>query len=117
MSYSPIPQALALQSTPVNPAIDGQFIQLLQGREKPEDLSPAHHVKAGLPPMCLTQGTADEIVSYDSVKEFAFKMQEAGNHCKLHIFEGGDHLFMNKSDQARAIKLIDKFVTEFISRN
>ena len=116
LGYSPVPQALALQSTPVNPAIYGQFIQLLQGREKPEDLSPSHHVKADLPPMCLVQGTADEIVSYESVKEFAYKMQESGNHCTLHTFEGADHFFMNKSDQVRAIKLIDEFVTAFVIR-
>ena len=117
MSYSPVPQALVLQSTPVNPAQDNHFLQMLQGMEKPEDLSPAHHVRAGLPPMCLIQGTADEIVSYDSVDEFAQKMREAGNHCKLHTFNGTDHFFMNKADQKRAIKLIDEFVTPFVTRN
>jgi acetyl esterase/lipase len=115
-SYSPVPQALALQSATVNPAIDGHFLQLLQGRVKPEELSPAHHVKAGLPPMCLVHGTADEIVSYDSVKEFAFEMEKVGNNCKLHTFEGVDHFFMNKSAQRRAIKLIDEFVTAFVTR-
>ena len=116
MNYSPVPQALALQSTPVNPAMDGHFLQLLRGNGKPQDLSPAHHVKAGLPPMCLVHGAADEIVSYDSVKGFALKMQEAGNNCKLHTFERADHFFTDKSDQARAIKLIDEFVTAFVSR-
>jgi acetyl esterase/lipase len=116
MIYSPVPQAIALQSTPVNPAIDGHFLQLLHGREKPEDLSPAHHVAAGVPPMCLIQGTADEIVPYDSVKEFALKMQEAGNNCKLHTFDGTDHFFMNKTDQARAIKLIDEFITAYATQ-
>lgn len=116
MSYSSVPQALALQSASVNPVIDGQFIQLLQGRERPEDLSPAHHVEAGKPSMCLIHGTADEIVPYDSVKEFATKMEEAGNNCKLYTFKGTDHFFMNKSDQARAIKLIDEFITAFITQ-
>jgi acetyl esterase/lipase len=117
MSYSPVPQALALQSAPVNLGLDDHFLELLQGRGKPEDLSPAHHVKAGLPSMCLNHGTADEIVPYDSVKEFALSMQEAGNTCKLNTFEGADHFFMKRTDQIRAIKLMDEFVAAFIGRN
>ena len=117
LNYSPIPEALVLHTTPVNPTIDSHFFQLLQDREKPEGLSPTHHVKANLPPMCLIHGTADEIVPYDSVKEFAIKMQEAGNNCKLHTIEGADHFFNNKSDQARAVQLIYEYISAFISRN
>ena len=115
ISYSSVPQALALHSTPVNPTIDVNFLELLQGREKPEDLSPAHNIKPGLPPVCIIQGTADEIVSYNSVKEFSEKMKKAANRCELHTIEGADHFFMNKADQARAIRLIDEFIAEFVS--
>ncbi len=114
MNYSNVPQGVVLHTTPVNPATDTHFTELLQGRANPEDLSPFHHVKGGLPPMCIIQGTADEIVPYDSVKEFSIKMQEAGNQCKLHTFEGADHFSIHSTDQERAIRLIDKFVMSVI---
>jgi acetyl esterase len=117
MNVSAVPQALALHTAPVNPITDNHFIELLQGRAKPEDLSPFHHVKGGLPPMFIIQGTADEIVSYDSVKAFSRKMQEAGNQCDLHPFEGADHFSIHVTDQARAIRLIDEFVMSAIKRN
>lgn len=114
MDYSNVPQALALHTTPVNPATDIHFKELLQERAKPEDLSPFHHIKGGLPPMCIIQGTADEIVSYESVKDFSRKMQEAGNQCQLHSFEGAGHFSIHAIDQARAIRLIDEFVMAVI---
>jgi acetyl esterase len=117
MLYSPVPQALVLHTTPVNPARDHYFIELLQGRAKPEDLSPFHHIRGGLPPMIMIQGTADEIVQYDSVKAFSRKMQEAGNQCDLHTFEGADHFSIHETDQARAIRLIDEFVMSVIRRD
>jgi len=116
MDYSTVPQAITLHTTPVNPAIDNHFIELLQGKAKPEDLSPFHHVKGGMPLMCIIQGTADEIVSYDSVKEFSRKMKEAGNQCKLNTFEGAGHFSIHVTDQARAIRLIDEFVMSAIRR-
>jgi acetyl esterase/lipase len=116
MSYSPLPQALTLHTTPVNPSIDSHFIELLQGKAKPEDLSPFHQVKSGMPPMCLIQGTADEVVSYDSVKEFTELMQKAGNQCELHTFEGADHFSIHSTGQARAIRLIDEFVMSVTKR-
>ena len=117
MEYSTVPQALALHTTPVNPATDNHFITLLQGRAKPEDLSPFHHVKGGLPPMIMIQGTADEIVPYDSVKAFSIKMQEAGNQCDLHTFKGAGHFSIHETDQVRAIRLIDEFVVSVIRRD
>lgn len=115
MAYSTMPQALALHTTPVNPATDNHFITLLQGRAKPEDLSPFHHIKGGLPPMIIIQGTADEIVPYDSVKAFVTKVQEAGNQCALHSFEGAGHFSIHEIYQARAIRLIDEFIMSVIS--
>ena len=117
MNYSNVPQAVTLHTAPVNPETDDHFKELLQERAKPEELSPFHHVKAGLPPMIIIQGTADEIVPYDSVKEFSRKMQEAGNQCKLHTFEGADHFSIHATDQARAIRLLDEFVMSVIRRD
>ena len=60
--------------------------------------------------MCLIHGTADEIVPYDSVKEFVTKMRDAGNLCELHTLEGTDHYFTQKSDKIEAIKVMDAFI-------
>ncbi len=113
-ALSPIPNLLVLQSAPVGSASDGHFVGLLQGRCRPEDYSPAHHVRSGLPPMCLIHGTADEIVPYDSVKEFVARMREAGNLCELHTFEGTDHFFSKRSDQVDALKAMDAFIQKTI---
>ena len=108
--FSPVPNALVLQCAPVASASDSQFAELLQGRVAPEELSPAHHVRPGLPPICLVHSKADEIVPYDSVEEFVTKMKEAGNRCELYTFEEADHFFSNRSDQAAALKLMDGFL-------
>jgi dipeptidyl aminopeptidase/acylaminoacyl peptidase len=60
--------------------------------------------------MCFVHGTADEIVPFDSVKEFVTRMKEAGNPCELYTFEGTDHFFTNKSDQVEALEKIDGFL-------
>lgn len=109
-TFSPVPDALALQCAPVDPTTDRHFKDLLQGRHEPEHYSPAHHVESGLPPMCFIHSTADEIVPYDSVKEFVTRMREAGNPCELYTFEGTDHFFTKKSDQIKALELMDGFL-------
>jgi len=114
MSVSTLPQAVALHTAPVNPAKDNYFLELLQGRAKPEALSPFHHIKSDLPPMCMVQGTADQIVSYGSAREFSKKMQEEGNRCELLTIEGADHFSIHVTDQARAIRFIDEFVKSVI---
>jgi acetyl esterase len=110
LTFSSAPEALVLQSAPLNIAIESHFAELLQGKHKPEDFSPLHHVRPGLPPFCLIHGTDDEIVPYPSVSEFVAKMQEAGNSCELHTFAGTDHFFSSRSDQRRATHLMDQFI-------
>ncbi len=114
-----VPEALVLQSAVLNPGPSIHFVELLQGRYKPEDYSPFHHIRPGLPPMCLLHGTADEIVPYSSVSEFTARTREEGNECILHTFEGTDHFFMNSSDQRKAMELIDEYIAGlgYIKRN
>jgi acetyl esterase/lipase len=107
---SPVPDALILQSACLNPTIVSEFSDLLQGRDRPENCSPSHHIKAGLPPMCLIHGTADVIISFDSIKEFAEKTREMGNRCDLHPFEGTDHFFTQNVESSSVLKLTDKFL-------
>lgn len=108
-NISSVPNALALQSACLNTAIVGEFTHLLQGRDDPENLSPYHHLKSGLPPMCLIHGTADDLISFDSIKEYAEKSIELGNRCDLHPFEGTDHFFSQNADSGQVFSLIDDF--------
>lgn len=107
-NISPVPDALALQSACLNAAIVDEFALLLQGREYPENLSPFHHLKAGMPPMCLIHGTADDIVPFGSIKEYTEKSVALGNRCELQPFEGTDHFFRDVNG-AEIFRLIDEF--------
>lgn len=108
-SISAVPNALALQSACLNAVIVDDFASLLQGREKPENLSPLHHLRSGLPPMCIIQGTADDLVPFESIKEYLEKSVAKGNRCELHPFEGTDHFFSQNVDSADVFKLMDDF--------
>lgn len=112
MSISPVPDALALQSACLNTLKVNDFAFLLQGRAEPEDLSPFHHLKAGMPPMCLIHGMADDLVPYESIKEYTEKSVSMGNRCDLHPFEGTDHFFGNV-DGSEVFRLIDEFFRSF----
>lgn len=59
------------------------------------DLSPAHHVKPGLPPTIIFHGKADTTVPYVTVEVFTRLMQTTGNRCELVGFEGKEHGFFN----------------------
>ena len=107
-SISSVPDALALQSACLNTVIVDDFALLLQGREEPENLSPFHHLKAGMPPMCLIHGMADDLVPFESIKEYTDKSVAMGNRCDLHPFEGTDHFFGNV-DGSEVFSLIDEF--------
>jgi acetyl esterase len=109
-NISPVPNALVLQSACLNPTIVNEFSDLLQSRDRPENCSPVHHIKPGLPPMCLIHGTADNIVSFDSIKEFTRKTREAGNRCDLYPFKGTDHFFTQNVKSDSVLELIDKFL-------
>lgn len=107
-SISPVPDALAFQSACLNTLIVDDFAFLLQGREEPEELSPFHNLKTGMPPMCLIHGAADDLVPIESIKEYAEKSAAMGNRCDVHPFEGTDHFFGNV-DGSEVFRLIDDF--------
>ena len=113
-SISPVPDALALQSACLDAVIVDGFASLLQGREEPENLSPFHHLKSGMPPICLIHGTADDLVPFESVREYVEKSVSMGNRCDLHPFEGTDHFFSQNADSVEVFRLMDEF---FISLN
>jgi acetyl esterase/lipase len=54
-------------------------------------ISPTHRVKAGLPPMLIFHGTADNNVPFPTAKAFTEKMQQAGNQVFFHPVPGAPH--------------------------
>ena len=62
---------------------------------EPRNLSPAHHVKKGVPPTIIFHGKADTTVPYATAEAFTRVMKAAGNRCELVGFDGQQHGFFN----------------------
>lgn len=61
----------------------------------PIALSPAHHVKPGMPPTIILHGRADRTVPFASVEAFAHVVEAAGNRCEVIGYDGQGHGFFN----------------------
>jgi acetyl esterase len=68
-------------------------VPLFEGREL--ELSPIHHLSAGLPPTQILYGTGDNWVRPEIIERFCAKMQALNNHCQLDPFVGRNHFFYN----------------------
>ena len=78
---------------------------------KPENISPAHHVKKGAPPTIIFHGKADTTVPYVTVEAFTAEMIKAGNRCELVGFDGQQHGFFNNEPfLSQTLKAADKFL-------
>jgi acetyl esterase len=109
LTISPVPDAFVFQSACLNTFIIDEFTSLLQGRASSEELSPFHHLRAGMPPMCIIHGKADDLVPFGSIKEYVEKSVSMGNRCELHPFENTDHFFGNV-DSSEVFRLMDGFL-------
>lgn len=77
---------------------------------KPEEISPAHHVKKGTPPTIILHGKADRTVPYASAEKFADLMKKAGNRCDLIGYEGEAHGFFNTKKMQETLDAADGFL-------
>jgi dipeptidyl aminopeptidase/acylaminoacyl peptidase len=64
---------------------------LADRRNKIWSISPAHHIRKGLPPMIEFHGTDDEQVPKWTVEFFESAMKNEGNYFELHVYEGRKH--------------------------
>lgn len=62
--------------------------------ERWQELSPAHNVRAGLPPTLVFHGTGDTVTPFAGAKAFHEAMIKAGNRCELDVNEGGVHGYL-----------------------
>ena len=89
-SISSVPNAMIL----FNPVLDttalGYGLSKV-GESRQTDISPCHHVRAGIVPTLVFHGTADKAVPFENAERFTRLMKEAGNVCQLESFEGKGH--------------------------
>lgn len=62
---------------------------------RPQEISPYHFVRGGLPPSIIFHGTNDDAVPFPTVVSFQKAMTAAGNRCELKAYEGQPHGFFN----------------------
>ena len=62
--------------------------------ERARALSPLYHVGAGLPPVLLQHGQADQIVPASQAERFAAAAQAVGARCELVLLPGVAHAFV-----------------------
>ena len=83
----------------------------------PEQLSPWHHVRKGLPPTLVLHGEADPTVKFWTSAAFVKKMKAAGNDAKLAAYPEELHGFFNYGRRSNkmfiaTMRRADEFLTE-----
>ena len=108
-----MPNALILFNPVINTMPEGYGYDRL--KERAESLSPAHHVRPGLPPTLIFHGTADNTVPYANIIDFQEKMEAAGNKCEVMTFEDEGHGFFNYGrKENKYYELTTKRATAFL---
>ena len=87
------PNGLVLVSPAISLESDRWFQRLLGQRGSARDLSPDQHVREGLPPTLILQGSTDTVTPLAGVKRYCELLRAAKNTCELHVYEGFGHLF------------------------
>jgi acetyl esterase/lipase len=92
-SISSAPNALVFVSPALDLESDGWAQELLGKRASAASVSPAAHVRKGLPPTIIFQGESDTVTPLAGARLFCERMRAAGNRCELHVYPGVGHLF------------------------
>ncbi len=87
------PDALVLVSPALHLEKDGWVQRLLGTRAEASSISPASHVRKGLPPTLILQGSDDTVTPLEGARLFADRMRDAGNRCDMQVYPGVGHLF------------------------
>jgi acetyl esterase/lipase len=92
-TISAAPNALILISPAVHLENDGWVQRLLGSHASVSAISPAAHVRRGLPPTLVLQGSEDTVTPLAGAWLFCERMRAAGNRCDLQVYRGVGHLF------------------------
>jgi acetyl esterase/lipase len=90
---SAAPNALILVSPAVDLENDNWPQKLLGSRAHVSTISPATHVRKGMPPTLILQGATDTVTPLKGARLFCDRMRAAGNRCELQVYPGVGHLF------------------------
>jgi acetyl esterase len=97
LKVSPIPNALVLLFPVIDTSTEGYGHEKIGERWK--EISPAHLVRAGVPPTLIFHGTADPTTAFKGAKLFQEEMLKAGNRCELDAHEGGAHGYLMRTQE------------------
>ncbi|MBV8083894.1 MAG: alpha/beta hydrolase [Chloroflexi bacterium] len=75
------------------------------------------HEPVSLPPLLITQGTADTRVPLAMTSEFVDLYRQAGGECEFHTFEGLDHGFLLRDPDLPQAKQQVQFVQAFVQQH
>lgn len=114
-SVSSVPGALVLFNPVVDTTVRGYGSAKLGARAVVA--SPAHHIRAGVPPAIIFHGTADTTVPFENVERFRAEMLKHGNHCELVPYEGKAHGFFNYSRDKEMFEDTMRRAEEFLRRH
>ncbi len=92
---SPTPSALVLLFPVIDTSKEGYGNSKIGERWK--ELSPAHNVRAGLPPTITFHGTGDTTCPFKGAQMFHDAMLKAGNRSVLVVNEGGAHGYLMRT--------------------
>lgn len=99
-------------------ANDGVRVANLQQRmgDKPEAVSPYHHLSQALPPTLIVHGKADTTVPYRTVEAFEKRAVEFGAKCTLVGYAGQAHGFFNFNRGTQYYEATRDEMTNFLTR-
>lgn len=94
-SVSCVPNAMVLLFPVIDTSTNGYGHAKIGARW--QELSPVHHVRAGLPPTIMFHGTGDKTTPFKGAQAFHDAMLKAGNRCDLVVEEGGQHAYLMRT--------------------
>lgn len=112
LSVLTIPFALVLFNPVIDTSDKGYGAEKLKGHEF--ELSPVHHVYAGVPRTIIFHGKNDTTVPYENVVRFKHLMHQEGNECILKGFKRQKHGFFNFSRNQKCFKKTLKLTEKFL---
>lgn len=84
--------------------------------DKPEGVSPYHHLSKALPPTLILHGKADTTVPYATVEGFEKKAKSLGTDCTLIGYEDQKHGFFNYGRNQEQYDATVKAMIEFLTK-
>ncbi|MCY1719296.1 alpha/beta hydrolase fold domain-containing protein [Prolixibacteraceae bacterium Z1-6] len=102
LSVSTKPMAMVLFNPVVDTGKRGYGQEKLEGREF--EISPVHHITAGIAPTLIMHGKDDTTVPYENVARFTSLMKQVGNKCRLKDYKHQKHGFFNYRNNPKYFK-------------